>query len=242
MLFDTSSSSATIGLKRRENDQQSSSNELIFYSETSLFRSAIVELLGVVMRQVILDVETQKTFDEVGGFFPDRLGISFVGVCVRESFGTKGEMMGFFEQDLEKLFPIIESADVIIGFNCDQFDMPTFLPYYKADITRIPTLDLLTRIKKSAGHRISLDAVAKETLGIGKSGDGLDAIKYYKHKQWEELKKYCLQDVAVTRDVYDAGLKNGKVKFKNKWNRVVECPVDFTFTPKKDAGMQMSLI
>ncbi|SRR5258708_2661708 len=194
------------------------------------------------MKQIILDVETQKTFDEVGGYFPDRLKISFVGVCVRENMSGKGDMLGFFEPDLPKLFPLLEEADVVIGFNCDNFDMQTFLPYYQADIMRIPTLDLMVRIKNSVGHRIGLDAVAKETLGIGKSGDGLDAIKYFKNKQFDELKKYCLQDVAVTRDLYDHGLKTGKVKFKNKWNRLVECPVDFTFTPKKDAGTQMSLL
>lgn len=194
------------------------------------------------MKQIILDVETQKTFDEVGGYFPDRLGISFVGVCVRHNFGDKGEMLGFFEQDLPKLFPLLESADVIIGFNCDNFDMQTFVPYYKSDILRLSTLDLMVRIKQSAGHRISLDSVAKETLGTGKTGDGLDAIKYFKTKRWEELRDYCLQDVAVTRDLYDFGLRTGKVKFKNKWNRLVECPVDFTFTPKKNNGVQMSLI
>jgi DEAD/DEAH box helicase domain-containing protein len=194
------------------------------------------------MRQIILDVETQKTFDEVGGYFPDRLGISFVGVCIRDTFGVKGEMKGFFEKDLDALFPLLETADVIVGFNCDSFDMQTFLPYYKSDINRIATLDIMLRIKQSVGHRIGLDAVAKETLGIGKSGDGLDAIKYYKNQMWDDLSKYCLQDVAVTRDIYDFGLKTGKVKFKNKWNRLVECPVDFTFVPKRNDGTQMSLL
>lgn len=194
------------------------------------------------MRQIILDVETQKTFDEVGGFFPDRLGISFVGVCVRDGFSGKGEMMGFFEQDLPKLFPLLESADVIVGFNCDNFDMQTLVPYYKSDISKISTLDLMVRIKNSVGHRIGLDAVAQQTLGTGKGGDGLDAIKYFKSKDWESLSKYCLQDVAITRDIYDYGLKTGKVKFLNKWNRLIECDIDFTFTPKKDAGVQMSLL
>lgn len=194
------------------------------------------------MLQVILDVETKKTFDEVGGFFPDRLGISFVGVCVREGQSGKGEMQSYWEKDLPKLFPLLEKADVVIGFNVDNFDMQTFVPYYSADITKIPTLDVLTRIKESAGHRIGLDAVAQETLGIGKTGDGLDAIKYFNTKQWDKLEKYCLQDVEVTRDVYDFGLKTGHVKFKNKWNRLVECPVDFSFSPQRDAGLQMSLI
>lgn len=194
------------------------------------------------MLQIFLDVETKKIFDDVGGYFPDRLGVSFVGVCVRDGMTGKGEMRSFFEQDIPNLFPLLEQADVVVGFNIDEFDMQTLVPYYKGSITSIPTLDLLERIKKSAGHRIGLDAVAQETLGIGKSGNGLDAVKYYQQKNWEALEKYCLQDVAVTRDVYDAGLRTGKVKFKNKWNRLIECPVNFSFTPRKDAGVQMSLL
>lgn len=194
------------------------------------------------MLQVILDVETKKTFDEVGGYFPDRLEVSFVGVCVRNGLSGKGEMKSYFEQDLPKLFPLLEQADVVIGFNIDGFDMQTLLPYYSSSIEQIPTLDLLTKIKDSVGHRISLDAVAQETLGRGKTGDGLDAIKYYKNGQLDKLEKYCLQDVAVTRDIYDYGMSKGKIKFLNKWNRLVECEVDFSFTPQRDTGVQMSLI
>lgn len=194
------------------------------------------------MLQLILDVETKKTFEEVGGYFPEKLEVSFVGVCVRQGGSGQGEMLGFFEHDFAELFPLLEKADVVIGFNIDNFDMPTLIPYYSGDISRIPTLDVMTRIKDSTGHRIGLDAVATATLGIGKTGDGLDAIKYYKTGNLEALKKYCLQDVAVTRDVYDYGLAKGHVKFHNKWNRLIESKVDFSFTPKKDAGVQMLLI
>lgn len=193
------------------------------------------------MLEVIFDVETKKTFDEVGGFFPDRLGISFIGALVREK-GDKGEMMSFFEKDIPKFLPILERADVIVGFNVDSFDMQTLVPYYTGDVNSMPTLDIMLKIKDSVGHRIGLDAVAKETLGIGKTGDGLDAIKYFQTKQWEKLKKYCLQDVRVTADVYDYGLRTGKVKFRNKWNRLIECDVDFSFVPQKNAGVQMSLL
>ena len=194
------------------------------------------------MLQVILDVETQKTFDEVGGYFPDRLKISFAGACVRQGSSGAGEMRGFFEDKLKDLFTIMEKADVIIGFNVDNFDLQALAPYYGGDITLLPTLDILTKIKDSAGHRISLDAVAQETLGIGKTGDGLDAIKYFKNKQLEKLKSYCLNDVAVTRDVYDFGLNKGHVKFRNKWNRLIECPIDFSFKVGKNSGVQMSLL
>lgn len=194
------------------------------------------------MLHVFLDVETKRTFDEVGGYFPEKLGISFVGVSIREGFSGKGEMKGYFERDLPQLFPLLEKADVVVGFNIDGFDMPTLIDYYSGDISQIPTLDIMDRIKDSIGHRIGLDAVAKETLGIGKTGDGLDAIKYFKTGQLDKLRDYCLQDVAVTRDVYDWGLQKGAVKFRNKWNRLIECPVDFSFIPKRNAGVQMSLI
>lgn len=194
------------------------------------------------MLHIFLDVETKKTFEEVGGYFPEKLGISFVGISIRDGFSGKGEMRGFFEPDLPQLFPLLEQADVVVGFNIDGFDMPTFTEYYSGDITKIPTLDIMDRIKNSVGHRIGLDAVAKETLGIGKTGDGLDAIKYFKTGQLDKLRDYCLQDVAVTRDVYDFGLQKGTVKFRNKWNRLIECSVDFSYTPVRTAGVQMSLI
>jgi DEAD/DEAH box helicase domain-containing protein len=194
------------------------------------------------MIQVILDVETQTIFDEVGGYFPDRLGVSFVGVNVRHSYGEPGEFKSYFEKDLPKLFPLLEKADVIVGFNIDEFDMPTFTSYYNGEIGALPTLDIMKRIKDSIGHRVGLDAVAQETLGIGKTGDGLDAIKYFKAKDWKNLEKYCLQDVKVTRDLLDYGYSKGEVKFRNKWNRLITTPVDFTYTPRKHAGIQMSLI
>ncbi len=179
--------------------------------------------------------------DDVGGYFPEKLDISYIGVCVREGETGPGEMMGFFDHELDKFFPILDQADVVIGFNSDGFDLPTLTKHYQGNIKDLPSLDLMARIKKSCGHRIGLDAVTSATFNLGKTGSGLDAIKYYKEGRLKELADYCQQDVKITRELYDYGLKNGKVKFKNKWNRIIECPVDFTFTPKKTNGKQDSL-
>lgn len=194
------------------------------------------------MRQVFFDVETKNTFDEVGGYFPARLSPSFVGVCVRDGHEGTGEMIEIFEQDLSKLWPIFESADVIVGFNSIGFDMEVLRPLYPGNVDDLPQLDLMVRFKDSTGHRISLDSIAKETLGKGKTGHGLDAIKYYKEGRWQELAKYCMMDVELTRDIYDWGRTKGKIKFKNKWNRLIESPIDFNFSPKKFAGTQMTLL
>ncbi len=194
------------------------------------------------MKHIFLDVETKQTFDEVGGFFPEKLGVSFVGVELRDGFSGPVTQKSFFEEDLPDLFPILEKADVVVGFNIDGFDMPTLVEYYPGDISQIPTLDLMGRIKDSVGHRIGLNDVAQETLGIGKTGDGLDAIKYYRTGQKDKLRDYCLQDVKVTRELYDYGIQKGLVKFRNKWNRLIVCEVNFNFTPEQENGVQMSLI
>lgn len=194
------------------------------------------------MRHVFMDVETQKTFDEVGGYFPQQLGVSFVGVCIRDGFSGPGEFRGFFEKDLTKLWPILEQADIVIGFNNIDFDNETLRPYYSGDPDQWNNLDLLARFKQATGHRISLDAIAKESVGAGKSGNGLDAIRYYRNQQWRELATYCLQDVAVTRDVYDFGRAQQKVIFMNKWQRRIETNVDFSFTPSSVGGVQMALL
>lgn len=200
------------------------------------------------MKHVILDVETQKTFDEVGGYFPEKLGVSFVGVIQRNilptQFGQQVEEKRYelFEQDLHKLWHVLETSDLIIGFNLDGFDMQTFKPYYHGDITSLPTLDLMLRFKDSAGHRISLDAIATETLGTQKSGDGLDAIRYFAEGKLDELAAYCMKDVEITRDIYDYGRIYQKVKYKNKWNEVADMEVDFGFEVEADSSLQMSLI
>lgn len=194
------------------------------------------------MRQVVFDVETQKTFDEVGGYFPQKLGISFVGVCIRDGFSGPGEFKGFFEKDLPNLWPILETADVVVGFNSIQFDLETLRPYYSGNPDVWNHLDLLQRFKEATGHRISLDSIAQETCGVAKSGNGLDAIRYFRNQQWRELAKYCLQDVSVTRDVYDYGRTHQKVKYVNKWKRKIETNIDFSYTPANAGGIQMALI
>lgn len=194
------------------------------------------------MKHVFFDIETKDTFDQVGGYFPEKLHPSFIGVCVRDGFDGKGEMLSFFEQDIPKLWPIFESADVIIGFNSIGFDMEVLRALYPGNVDDLPQLDLMLRFKDATGHRISLDSLAKECLGKQKIGHGLDAIKYYNQGRYKELEEYCLMDVELTRDLYDYGLRKGKLPYVNKWNRKLETPVDFSYKPKKMMGTQMTLL
>ena len=80
----------------------------------------------------------------------------------------------------------------------------------------MPQLDILREIEKELGHRIKLDDVAKATLGTQKSGHGLQAVTWWKQGKIDEIREYCLQDVKVTLEVYEFGLKNGYILFDNR--------------------------
>lgn len=193
------------------------------------------------MKLVVFDVETKKAFDEVGGYYPEKLGVSISGVYYRDDEQKIEWLRGFREPEFPEMFKLFETADRIVGFNTINFDMPALSPYYVGDLLKLPNLDIMVEIEKQVGHRIALDAVAKETLGEQKIGHGLDAIRYFHDGDWESLEKYCLQDVIVTRKLYDLGAKGEKLKFKNKWNRLVEVPVDFSYHPATKATVQTTL-
>jgi DEAD/DEAH box helicase domain-containing protein len=192
------------------------------------------------MKLVVFDVETKKAFDEVGGYHPEKLGVSISGVWYGEE-GSEGILRGFREEEFPEMFKIFETADRIVGFNSIDFDMAALQPYYLGDLLKLPNFDMLQEVEKKVGHRVKLDALAKETLGIQKGGNGLDAITYFHEGDWSKLTKYCLQDVEITRDLYLHGVKTGELKFKNKWNELVTVAVDFGYTERKDTNVQVTL-
>jgi len=159
--------------------------------------------------EIVFDIETQNTFQDVGAYNPALLKVSLVGVYFYET----DTFESFLEPDLPKLWPRLERADRIIGYNTRDFDFPCLQQYYNGDFKRLPQLDLLAEIERRLGYRIKLDDVAQATLGMGKSGHGLMAVEFWKKGELDKLREYCLQDVRVTRDVYDHALNHGEINF-----------------------------
>ena len=164
------------------------------------------------LKKIVLDLETQKLFQEVGGRGKNHL--LKVSVCGIYDYSTDKYSI-YEEKELSKLAPILQMADQIIGFNIKDFDFEVIQPYLNFDIQQVPYYDLLEEIEKVLGHRINLESVAQGTIGSGKSGSGKEAILYFKNGRWDLLKKYCLDDVKVTKQVYDYALKNQKVLYKD---------------------------
>ena len=162
------------------------------------------------MHKVVFDIETRNIFTDVGKADPALLDLSII--CIWDS--ATDSYSSYLQEELPKLWPIIEHADLLIGYNSDHFDIPILNKYYPGDLTKIRSLDILSEIKKSLGRRMRLDTIAEGTLGTGKSGNGLQAITWWKNGEIEKIRKYCLDDVRITKEVYEYALKNGHVKYK----------------------------
>jgi DEAD/DEAH box helicase domain-containing protein len=190
------------------------------------------------MRKIIFDIETRNIFDDVGKADPTLLDISIV--CAYDS--ETNEYSSYLQEELFKLWPLIEKADMLVTFNGDYFDIPLLNKYYAGDLSKMRSLDLLAEVKKSLGRRVGLGNIAEATLGVGKSANGLEAVKWWKEGNIEDIRKYCLQDVKVTKEVYEYALKNGTLKYKDG-DTVREIKIDTTDWEKKteDGAMNLSL-
>lgn len=162
------------------------------------------------MKKIVFDIETRDIFSEVGSNEPTALSISLVGIYEYE----KDKYSTFLVEDFSQMWPIFESADMMITFNGDHFDIPLLNKYYSGDLLKIKSLDLLKEMQKSAGRRMKLDQIAEGTLGLHKSGDGLDAVRWWREGEIEKIRKYCLDDVRITKDLYEYALQNKKLTFK----------------------------
>jgi RNase_H superfamily len=162
------------------------------------------------MKKIVFDIETKNLFSDVGSNDPAELDISVV--CIYDY--ERDAYESYLEKDFGKLWPVLEKADLLIGYNSDHFDIPLLNKYYPGDLTKIKSLDILSEIKNSYGRRMKLDQIAEGTFGVHKSGNGLDAVVWWKAGEIDKIIKYCIDDVKITKDVYDYALKNNKLVFK----------------------------
>jgi len=197
--------------------------------------------------EVIFDLETKKIFDDIQGYDPADLGISIVSVYTRQLTDNleelNGQMHSFWEEDFADMWPKFSNVDRVIGFNSLHFDVPALVPLAPYDFKKLPHFDLMDHVKGFLGYRLSLNSIASETLNHPKIDHGLNAVYYWQEHtaaSLAKLKKYCQSDVLITKEVYDYGLKNNQLKFKDKWNTPRLIDVDFSY-PHKDSVPQLGL-
>lgn len=163
---------------------------------------------------VVFDIETKDAFSDVGGkdFF-EKLQVSVVGAYDYET----DEFSVFEEKGLSRLADRLSRKPLLVGFNSRRFDTPILQKYIPFDLKKLPQMDILEEIARTLGHRVALDSIARATLGEGKTGSGLLAIKLWREGRLAELKDYCLSDVKITRNIYEYGASHGELFYVPKF-------------------------
>ena len=161
--------------------------------------------VGTARRVVVFDVETQRSFDEVGGRTQfHKLGVS-AAVAYRYDLD---QFLEVTEEDIGQLIDLLFESDVVVGYNILGFDYEVLRAYTNRDLRSLPTVDLMRDLESRLGFRPKLESVVQPTLGVGKSADGLQALEWWRRGEIDKIMAYCRDDVRVTRDLYDYGKRN----------------------------------
>lgn len=142
------------------------------------------------------------------------------GVAVAVTWDKDNRFRRWFEDDTLKLITELEQFTHVITFNGNRFDFEVLRAYGPMDRVRERSFDILEILHKQLGHRVKLDQLAKDTLGTAKSGDGLQAVEWWRAGQKDRVAEYCEQDVAILRDVVEHGRAKGFVVISSQQVRV----------------------
>jgi DEAD/DEAH box helicase domain-containing protein len=173
---------------------------------------------------VYFDLETQKSADEVGGWNNIRDMRMSVGVTYSTA---RGEYMIYGEKQVDALVNELMRADLVVGFNNLRFDYEVLHGYTVIDLRQIPTLDMLIELQKTMNHRLSLDSIATSTLGVEKTAEGLQAIRWYKEGRLPEIAEYCCYDVKITKLVHEFGGEKRQLFYKNRFGSTLTVNVNW---------------
>ncbi|HAV64836.1 MAG TPA: helicase [Verrucomicrobiales bacterium] len=178
------------------------------------------------MRNIVyFDLETQKSAEEVGGWNNIRDMRMSVGVTYSTA---RGGYHIYGEKEVNDLIEELRRADLVVGFNHQRFDYEVLAghnPFF--DPEQVPTLDLMVDLQKTLNHRLSLDSVATATLGIEKTAEGLQAIRWFREGKLMEIAEYCCYDVKITKLVHEYGARHRQLFFTNRFNQRITVPVDW---------------
>jgi DEAD/DEAH box helicase domain-containing protein len=182
---------------------------------------------------IFLDIETKSWSDFMS--FADAQ-ISYMGVI-----DDDGKEIDFWEADLPKLKPILEKTDWIVGYNSIGFDLPIIGNYLGAEVNDLPQIDLMVAVYKTIGFRPKLDDLVTTTLGRSKIAKGSDAPIYWANGDLESLRKYGMEDVRLTKELYEFGKKNGYVKYTDKQGFVRQANINWDLGKKEKKVVEQTL-
>ena len=86
---------------------------------------------------------------------------------------------------------------------------------------------MLQDIYRTLQFRLSLDTIAKATLGAAKTADGVQSVEWFRNGELDKVAEYCKADVDITRRVYEFGRDNGFVHYYSKLGTKLKVAVNW---------------
>ena len=172
----------------------------------------------------VFDIETRQSAEEVGGWGRAHLmGIS----CAVLYDSAADDFFTYYQENVPEMVRHLASLDLVIGFNVKRFDYAVISGLMDFPFKTLPTLDIMEKVHNHLGYRLSLDHLARVTLGKNKSANGLEALQWWKQGKIDEIVAYCKKDVEITKEIYLFGRKNKYLLFQNKAGNTVRIPVNW---------------
>lgn len=161
---------------------------------------------------VVLDVEIQHRIEDLpnGWDDTDKMGVA----CAVIYDFREDRFRVYGPNDVDALKSRLRKADRISGFNIWRFDYPVIFGLSsreRVEELRPKTNDILLRCwrsldlsldKFSSAHKgWSLDNICQSTFGKGKIASGEQAPRWFKEGEHARVINYCIDDVALERDL-----------------------------------------
>ena len=175
---------------------------------------------------VYFDLETQRTANDAGGWDRKR----DMGMSVAVTYSTRADEYRIYtERNVDHLVTQLVRADLVVGYNVLNFDYHVLMGYTILDLPhQCRTLDLMVELERKLGHRVGLDAVSTASLGVGKTSDGLEAIRWWREGRLLDIAQYCCFDVKCTRLVHDFGVTNKRLFYTDRFQQKKAVPVEWS--------------
>jgi DEAD/DEAH box helicase domain-containing protein len=171
---------------------------------------------------IVWDLEIEKNVDDMDGASTEdrwaqvRAGEAGISCMVLYDSDTQRYHL-YDKHNLDEGVDHLNGADLLVGYNTIAFDSEVVHGVTGRWVTAAQ-YDILHEIWRSLGtHRkgFKLDEVAKRTIGLTKSAHGEGAPTLVKKGHWATLFDYCLNDVHLTKTLFNHIVAEESVLDKN---------------------------
>ena len=168
----------------------------------------------VLMNKVlILNLQTKKSFDDVGG----KKAIEKMGVSVAGLYDYSTDKLTLHEEEnINSLIEELLSSSLIVGINLKRFSYRVLSAFSENDFNKFASLDILEYLKKKLSFKPTYEGLFNGTLGIKKILRNETYIpRLFKQGKIDEIRAYCEDNIYDLKKLYDFGRKKSHIFYSD---------------------------